>query len=58
MIVVAVTLMLFTEISFPPFPETLDPVAEPTPGLNCQPLGAVRINVLLLALAKSPFAPS
>src|ERR1043166_920934 len=50
---VAVTEILLTKSSLPPEPETLLEVAEPTPGLNCQPAGAVRMRGGLLWTGKS-----
>src|ERR1043166_1799738 len=55
---VAVTEILLTKSSLPPEPETLLEVAEPTPGLNCQPAGAVRMRGVLLWTGKSLLACS
>ena len=57
-IVVAVTAMLTILPSGPPVPEILAKAADPTPELNCQPFGALRISVLPEPTGKSPFAVS
>src|SRR5439155_21768737 len=57
-ILVAVTVKLLTAISGPPEPEIFAAVAVPVPALNRQPLGAVRMRVTPVPVAKSPLAPS
>src|ERR1051326_4776576 len=54
----AVTEKLFTTNSLAPEPESRVASAPPVPALNRQPLGAVKMSVLLVWTAKSPVAPS